>query len=127
MPDISSSYDNFSLQFERICEATGCRTQVELAALLGIKQSSVSIVKKQGRIPKSWLVTLYALGINPEWIMSGKGQKLIATSSMKEQNVSGNRPPDKAVLRNILYCIPLADLLEELHRRKASIPGDDEG
>lgn len=62
----------------RVFEVAGCRTQVELAKLLGIRQSSISDAKKRQTIPAEWLVKLLRLkGASPEWILTGLGpQKL---------------------------------------------------
>ena len=101
-------------QFHRIYRATGCCTQGELAALLGIRQSSVAVAKRQGKIPDKWLIKFYQLGISPEWILTG------------EECVTDNAPlgaaqlPDKVILKNILYCFPLEDLLAEIQRRKGA-------
>ena len=63
---------------DRVFEAAGCHKQIDLADLLGIKQSSISDAKKRNAIPAEWLVKLLRLkGINPEWILTGLGpQKL---------------------------------------------------
>ena len=61
---------------KRFFEAAGCRTQVELAEFLGIKQSSVSDAKERGSIPSDWLLTLWRKkGVNPDWILTGQGTK----------------------------------------------------
>ncbi len=46
---------------QRVFTATGCRTQVELADMLGVKQSSISDAKKRKVIPAEWLVKLLRL------------------------------------------------------------------
>lgn len=63
---------------DRVFEVSECRTQMQLAGLLGIRQSSISDAKKRNAIPAEWLVKLLRLkGINPEWILTGLGpQKL---------------------------------------------------
>lgn len=61
---------------DRFFEAAGCRTQVELAVFLGIKQSSIADAKKRGSIPADWLITLWRKkGVNPDWILTGQGAK----------------------------------------------------
>ena len=58
----------------RVFEASGCRTQMELAELLGIRQSSISDAKKRNSVPADWLVKLLKLkGINPDWVETGFG------------------------------------------------------
>lgn len=52
---------------DRIFEATVCRTQVDLAAVLGIKQSSISDAKRRNSIPSDWLIKiLLFIGITPD-------------------------------------------------------------
>lgn len=45
----------FQDAYERILQATGLRTQSEVAALLGVKQSSISDAKRRKHIPDPWL------------------------------------------------------------------------
>lgn len=60
----------------RVFEAAGCRTQVELAEFLGVRQSSVSDAKKRGSVPAEWLLKLLFLrGINPIWVLTGQGAR----------------------------------------------------
>ena len=64
--------DIFEDAVERIKKATGARTQVELAAILEIRQSSISDAKRRKSIPADWLLKLYrSHGLNPDWIMEG--------------------------------------------------------
>lgn len=74
MPDFQSAY-------QRILEATGLRTQTEVAAMLGVRQSSISDAKRRDSIPAQWLLTLldkYAL--NPIWVRSGEGPRYLTGS-----------------------------------------------
>lgn len=62
--------NQFQSIMKRIHNATGTKTQVELADVLGIRQSSISDAKRRGRIPDSWLMELYRqFNINPHWIL----------------------------------------------------------
>ena len=64
--------DPFDIVFERIQKVVDCRTQVELAEVLGIRQSSVSDAKKRGSIPSEWIIKIFSThGVNPNWIMHG--------------------------------------------------------
>lgn len=66
---------DFESQYQRIFEAAGCRTQVELADFLDIKQSSISDAKRQKTIPAEWLVKIMdKKGIILDWIHTGNGQ-----------------------------------------------------
>lgn len=64
----------FEMAMERIRKTTGLRTQVQLAACLNIRQSSISDAKRRNNIPDSWLVGLYEkYELNPTWIKTGEG------------------------------------------------------
>jgi len=64
---------DFEAALARIRAVTGTRTQVELANILDIRQSSISDAKRRGCIPATWLVTLYErYGANPTWIKTGE-------------------------------------------------------
>lgn len=70
---------NFSAAYTRIRDVTGLRTQNEIAACLGIRQSSISDAKKRGAIPDGWLIVLLQQkGINPTWILTGEGTRYLA-------------------------------------------------
>ncbi len=65
-------------QLQRLFAVTACRTQVELADLLGISVNSVRHTIKNVRtgadIPAAWLVTVSRnRGVPPEWILTGTG------------------------------------------------------
>jgi phage repressor protein C with HTH and peptisase S24 domain len=56
-----------------VAKVTGIETQKELAGLLGIEPAAISLAKSRG-VPKSWGLKLAAqLGINPEWLQTGRG------------------------------------------------------
>ncbi len=53
----------------------GCRTQLELAAIFDVRQSSISDVKRRGSIPSDWLIKRLSLrSVNPAWIMEASGK-----------------------------------------------------
>lgn len=63
----------FDEAFDRIKKATGMRTQVEIAKLLDIRQSSISDAKRRQSIPDSWLIKLYQIyNLNPNWLLDGE-------------------------------------------------------
>lgn len=99
---------------ERVFSVTRCRTQSELAELLGIKQSSISDAKKRKVIPAEWLVKLLRLkSINPEWVLNGIEPKYLGPAN-------GEAPPTEVVY--ITETRPPADcsaqeLVNELVRR----------
>ena len=49
----------FQDAYERILQSTGLRTQTDIAAMLGVKQSSISEAKRRNHIPDSWISTLF--------------------------------------------------------------------
>lgn len=60
--------------FERIKLATNTRTQVELAEVLDIRQSSISDAKRRNSIPSDWYMKLFEkFGLNPNWLKNGDG------------------------------------------------------
>ncbi len=68
----ADDYSAFEDAFERIKKATGLRTQVEVAKLLDIRQSSISDAKRRKSVPDGWLIKLYqTYGLNPNWILEG--------------------------------------------------------
>lgn len=104
---------------DRIFKAAGCRTQTELAELLGIRQSSISDAKRRGSVPAEWLLTLLRIrGINPEWVLSGSGpRELLADGGLSASPRENAISYDATIRRNILRCFPSQDLSDELLRR----------
>ncbi len=71
---------NFDDVFERIKQTTNTRTQVELAAVLDIRQSSISDAKRRNSVPSDWYMKLFErYGLNPEWLKRGTGPMYIRT------------------------------------------------
>lgn len=76
--------------FDRIQRATGRRTQVALAELLDIRQSSISDAKRRNSIPAEWFMKLFEkFGLNPDWLKSGTGPMYLRTASGYNQEVEG--------------------------------------
>lgn len=66
--------DLFRAQFDRICNVLGVRTQVKLADILGIRQSSISDAKRRASIPSDWTMKLFRNhGVNPDYVSDGTG------------------------------------------------------
>lgn len=64
----------FQEVYDRIRHATNARTQTELAAVLEIRQSSISDAKRRNSVPADWYMKLFEkFGLNPDWIKSGMG------------------------------------------------------
>lgn len=71
---------NFEEIFERIKLATRTRTQIELANVLDIRQSSISDAKRRNSIPSDWCIKLFErFGLNPDWIKKGSGPMYLRT------------------------------------------------
>ena len=114
-------------QLARVFEAAGCRTQLELAAVLEISQPSISDAKRRGAIPSDWLIKLLHLrGINPSWIKDGTGPRFLAPSDDAADAYSPCdcfppvRTANATIVRRLLRCFPLRELEKELRRRKSA-------
>lgn len=71
---------NFDEIFERIKLATNTRTQVELAEVLDIRQSSISDAKRRNSVPSDWYMKLFEQhGLNPDWLKKGNGPMYLRT------------------------------------------------
>lgn len=74
--------DFFKEAMARIKKVTGTRTQVELAHLLEIKQSSISSAKRRNTIPSEWRMKLFEkFGVNPDWIKKARGLSFCARNT----------------------------------------------
>lgn len=72
----------FTEIYERIKLATNCRTQVELAELLNIRQSSISDAKRRDSVPGDWYMKLFErFGLNPDWLKYGMGPLYLRTDT----------------------------------------------
>ena len=64
----------FEEVFERIKQATNTRTQVELAEVLDIRQSSISDAKRRNSVPSDWYMKLFEeFGLDPDWVKRACG------------------------------------------------------
>lgn len=71
---------NFDEVFDRIRLATSTRTQVELAEVLNIRQSSISDAKRRNSVPSDWFLKLFEqFGLNPDWLKKGSGPMYLRT------------------------------------------------
>lgn len=83
---VSKAVRGHSGALERIQAVTGCKTQQELAEFLSVKQSSISYAKKRGTIPPEWLLKLLRRkGVNPDWILTGKGPRFLCAVEGEEK------------------------------------------
>ena len=109
----------FESQYNRVLEIAECRTQVELAAVLEVRQSSISDAKRRQFVPPDWLMTLFEKKrTNPEWIRLGIGAKYLDPAETAEAmphmaKVVEVRPPQECSAQ---------DLFNELVRRALQQP-----
>jgi SOS-response transcriptional repressor LexA len=96
---LQAMVNRFDEAFDRIKKATGMRTQVEIAKMLDIRQSSISDAKRRQSIPDSWLIKLYQIyNLNPNWILDGEvpqflGEQRGGAFAVKEPAESYGRKP----------------------------------
>ena len=82
----SGPQSDFDSQYRRVFEAAECRTQVELATVLEVRQSSISDAKRRKNIPAEWRVKLFEKKrINPDWILHGTGAKYLIPASFEQR------------------------------------------
>ena len=78
LPHGTTPETSFESQYNRVFEAAGCRTQTQLAAVLEVRQSSISDAKRRQSIPPDWLIKLFAKKrVSPEWIRMGTGAQYL--------------------------------------------------
>jgi len=74
--------DPFETIYERIKRATNITTQVQLAGILDIRQSSISDAKRRGSVPPDWILKLMENhSVNPAWVKYGKEPMLLPDGS----------------------------------------------
>ncbi len=118
---------NFSEIFERIKLATNTRTQVELAEVLDIRQSSISDAKRRNSVPSDWYMKLFEqFGLNPDWLKKGSGPMYLRTEQgytpvdappmagmlCEEPGKYGGGPDTKNVIVTV-YSTQATDTVEE--------------
>ena len=105
MPDFNDIY-------ERMRIATGCRTQMELADVLEIRQSSISDAKRRDSVPGDWYMKLFdRFGLNPDWLKQGVGPLYLrangqygafdASAGLSEQAAAFGEPRTKGQLVSV--------------------------
>lgn len=100
-PDTTPSCPDtsFEAQYKRLFAAVECRTQTQLAAVLDIRQSSISDAKRRKAVPSDWLVKLFEKQrLNPEWVRTGMGPTRLGYPDTKNTlphvvKVTEIRPP----------------------------------
>ncbi|SBW10472.1 conserved hypothetical protein [uncultured delta proteobacterium] len=70
--------DPFAAATKRLFKVAKCKTQLQLANFMGIRQSSVSDAIRRKSIPAEWLLTLLRHDqTNPDWVLTGKGPRYL--------------------------------------------------
>jgi phage repressor protein C with HTH and peptisase S24 domain len=85
----------FEEAMERIKKATGARTQVQLAEVLDVRQSSISDAKRRCSVPSDWFLKLYrSHGLNPNWLSDGHDPIYLnpTKGSVSEENLLREAP-----------------------------------
>jgi len=63
------SFDSF---YSRACEASGAKTQMELARILNINRSAITQAKNRDAVPEKWLLALSRkFAVSPDWLEHG--------------------------------------------------------
>ena len=76
---------DFVAQLERALAAAGCASLGELAGLLKIQAADITAAEQHGFFPAEWVVRLLELkGVNPAWIRTGRGSRLIPPPASAE-------------------------------------------
>jgi len=113
---------------ERLLKATGCKTQLELAAFLDVHPSAIAAGKKRGRLPSTWLITaLRKKGVNPDWVESGLGPQYLIPAPTESADAAWHYSL-QIVLTNtpkMLSHIHTRELLAEAYRRSIMPDGSD--
>ena len=110
----------FDAAYARICEVCGMKTQTELSAYLGIRQSSISDAKRRGKISSGWLVILMRVkNVHPEWILTRTGPCFMVQPIEDGHYETGAEFTERQVDEEALRRLPSRKLADELVRRIA--------
>lgn len=96
----------FQEVYDRIRHATNARTQTELAAVLEIRQSSISDAKRRDSVPADWYMKLFEkFGLNPDWVKGGTGPMYLRVNQVYSPV---NDSPDGLHEEPAFYADPVA-------------------
>lgn len=89
--------DSFMEAFARLKDATGARTDTELAHCLGLKQSSISSAKSKRELPPAWVVAIaMRYNVSTDWLLFGVGDKTLdppTPNACPHGSVPASSPP----------------------------------
>ena len=119
--DISQNSLSFSAQFERIKEACGAKTDMDLARILEIKHSSIASARKRKSLPPRWFIDISnRYGVSADWLIFGEGPKYRHKRPAKA--LDSTLPPsplDPGLLRQVIEVVQ-----EVLERRDMHLDPD---
>ncbi len=129
---MSKDHVHFEEALERIYKATGTSTQVQLAEVLDIRQSSISDAKRRKSVPADWLLKLYEnQGLNPSWIKQGSEPMFLDDDKAKAFEATPDQPRmlfnlgfrsrDEAALNRIKR-VPVSTWSGKAHDKRKWIP-----
>ena len=75
---------DFDAAYTRLLHVFGAETQVQLAACVGVRQSSISDAKRRGCLPDGWLLSaVMQKAANPLWVLFGQGCQYLTPTDGK--------------------------------------------
>ncbi len=115
----------FDEALERIKTVTGARTQVQLADVLEVRQSSISDAKRRCSIPPEWLLKLQrSYKIHADWFLTGQGQQYLdgtghATAKRLQESIDQIGGTVALIIGRVKQSLDVMGLtVAELERRK---------
>lgn len=99
--NVANSVANYSQEyatefldvFARLKEATGARTDTELAHCLGLKQSSISSAKSKRELPPIWVIEIAKrFNVSVDWLLFGIGEKALGKAQIAPAEAQNVRP-----------------------------------
>lgn len=106
---------SFKAQLMRIKTETDCWTQAALARFFGVNSSSVSQMIRRKTLTSNVLLKLVEkLQLNPEWVRTGKGKKVIGSrlADAHPAEIAGAVTRDPGLLSQIPSDVVLKEMLE---------------
>lgn len=109
---------SFDAIYERLLEASGTKTDSELARVLGISPQSVNGARERGSVPPAWVQSYAEIsGVSSDWLFFGRGpmrpsDPAQTTYTTAKPDHKGQMCPDSALTAPISSA---AKRLEELN------------
>lgn len=94
----------FERVYARIATLVNGQNQANVAAALGIKQSSVSAAKKKASIPSDWYISLYdRYGVSIDWLRFGTPPMYVGKLPPLMPNLGVEEPPSSSFFEVPVY------------------------